>query len=428
MNNILFPADTFIVSNKTVLNDKDRVILNMLYQPLIGCEAISLYYSLWSYLDKSEVLSNEWTHHHLLTNMRISINELMDSRKKLEAIGLIKTYFKKGELNNYIYEIYSPISASEFINNPILSSALFNSIGKLEYEKIINYFKIPKLNLKEYEDISCKFSDIFTFSNISINDNIIYDLKKSNYRKLEILSNIDLNTIFSLIPDDLLNKKSITKGTKDLIYKISYIYNYDNDYMIELIRNSISDKHTIDKSLLKDNAEKFYKFENMGKLPGLIYKNQPEYLRKDIKDGSNRSKMIYMFETTSPYDFISSKSKSGNPTSSDLKILSYLLIDLNLKPGVVNVLVDYVLKINDNKLIKSFVDVIASQWSKSGIETVEDAMALAEKEYKKRKNITNKSSSKKVISSKPSWFNKEIEERTASEDDIKKLEARLASK
>ena len=162
----------------------------------------------------------------------------------------------------------------------------------------------------------------------------------------------------------------------------------------------------------------------MGKLPSLIYKNQPEYLRKEINDNSNRSKMIYMFETTSPYDFISSKYKSGNPTSSDLNIISYLLIDLDLKPGVVNVLIDYVLKINDNKLIKSFVEVIASQWSKSGIETVEEAMKLAETEYKKRKKISNKSSKK--VSVKPSWFNKNIEEETASEEEIKKLEERLS--
>lgn len=424
MTNILLPADTFIVSNKTNLNDNDRRILNMLYQPLIGFEAISLYYSLWSYLDKSELLSNEWTHHHLLTNMNISVNELVSARKKLEAIGLIKTYLKKGNLNNYIYEMYSPVSASEFINNPILSNALFNSIGKLEYEKIISYFKIPKLNTNEYEDISSKFSDIFEFSNAPINNNIIYDLKKANYRNLEILSKIDLNTVLSLIPDELLNKKSITKDTKNLIYKLSFIYNYDNDAMIELIRNSISEKHTIDKNLIRDNASKFYKFENMGKLPSLIYKNQPEYLRKEINDNSNRSKMIYMFETTSPYDFISSKYKSGNPTSSDLNIISYLLIDLDLKPGVVNVLIDYVLKINDNKLIKSFVEVIASQWSKSGIETVEDAMNLAETEYKKRKKVTSKSTKKVTV--KPSWFNKEIKEETASEEEIKKLEERLS--
>ena len=418
MSSVL-PADTFIVVNKTTLSDKDRNLLMMLYQPIIGSLSISLYYTLWSYLDKSELLSNEWTHHHILRDMMISNSELSDAKVKLEAIGLIKTYVKKGNINNYVYELYSPISASEFINNPILNMALFNAVGKLEYERVISYFRIPKINLREYEDITSKFSDIFAFSNTPLNDNLIYDIKKSNYRKLEILSKIDINTILSLISDEMLNKKSLTKDTKDFLYKIAYIYNYDNDDMIELIRNSITEKHTIDKKLLQENANKYYRYDNMGKLPSIIYKNQPEYLRKENLDTSNRSRMIHLFETTSPYDFINSKYKTGNPTSSDLSIISYLLIDLNLKPGVVNVLIDYVLKINNNKLIKSFVEVIASQWSKSGIETVEDAMNIAESEYKKKKNITNKTVKKSV---KPDWFNKEIKENKATEEEIKELE------
>ena len=133
MSNVL-PADTFIVVNKTSLSDKDRNILVLLYQPIIGSQAISLYYTLWSYLDKSELLSNEWTHHHLLRDMMISNSELTESKEKLEAIGLIKTYVKKGNINNYVYELYSPITASEFINNPILNMSLFNAVGKLEYD------------------------------------------------------------------------------------------------------------------------------------------------------------------------------------------------------------------------------------------------------------------------------------------------------
>ena len=301
--------------------------------------------------------------------------------------------------------------------------ALFNAIGKLEYERAISYFKVPKINLREYDDITSKFSDVFAFSNEPINDNLIYDIKKSSYRKLEILSKIDINTILSLISDELLNKKSITKDTKEFLYKISYIYNYDNDDMIELIRNSISIKHTIDKKMLQENANKYYRYDNMGKLPSIIYKNQPEYLRKESLDTSNRSRMIHLFETTSPYDFINSKCKTGSPTSSDLSLISYLLIDLNLKPGVVNVLVDYVLKINNNKLIKSFVEVIASQWSKSGIETVEDAMKIAEEEYKKKKNV--KKVKTKEASDTPEWFNKDIKEEEATQDEIRKLESRL---
>ena len=419
----VLPADTFIVVNKTILSDKDRNLLMLLYQPIVGSISISLYYTLWSYLDKTEILSNEWTHHHLLRDMMISNTELSESKDKLEAIGLIKTYLKKGNINNYVYELYSPVSASEFINNPLLNMALFNAVGKLEYERVVSYFKIPKINLREYVDITKKFSDIFAYSSVPLNDNLIYDIKKSNYRKLELLSKIDINTILSLISDDILNKRSLTKDMKDFLYKISYIYNYDNDDMIELIRNSTTEKHTIDKKLLQENANKYYRYDNMGKLPSIIYKNQPEYLRKENLDTSNRSRMIHLFETTSPYDFINSKYKTGNPTSSDLAIISYLLIDLNLKPGVVNVLVDYVLKINNNKLIKSFVEVIAAQWSKSGIETVEAAMEIAENEYKKKKTVTTKST-KKVVET-PDWFNKDIKEDIASDEEIKKLESRM---
>lgn len=422
----ILPADTFIIVNKTVLHNSDRKILNLLYQPLVGNTAISLYFTMWSYLDKYELISNEWTHSHILNNMMITINEFDDSRVKLEALGLIKTYLKEGNINNYIYELYSPLSVSAFINNPLLSTALYNNIGKLEYEKVISYFSLPKLNLREYDDITSKFSDVFEYGNAPISNNIIHDLKKSRYRNLEILTDIDVNVILSLIPVELLSSKSITKEVKELIYKVSYIYNYDNEAMVELIRNSVNVNHRIDKKLLLENASKYYSFENMGKLPSLIYKNQPEYLRKNIKDNSNRSKMIYMFETTSPYDFIRSKYKVGNPTRNDLNIVAYLLVDLNLKPGVVNVLIDYVLKINNNKLTKAYIDTIASQWSKSNIETVEDAMNFAEAEYKKKKTIKKESTKEKKVS--PKWLDQAIEEEMATDDDIKALEARLNRK
>lgn len=422
----ILPADTFIVVNKTVLHNSDRKILNLLYQPLVGNTAISLYFTLWSYLDKYELMSNEWAHIHVINNMMITVNEFDDARVKLEALGLIKTYLKEGSINSYVYELYSPLSVSAFMNNPLLSTALYNNIGKVEYEKVISYFSLPKLNLKEYNDITSKFSDVFEYGSNPISNNIIHDLKKSRYRNLEILTDIDINVILSLIPEEILSSKSITKEVKELIYKVSYIYNYDNESMVELIRNSVGVNHRIDKKSLLENANKYYSFENMGKLPSLIYKNQPEYLRKNIKDSSNRSKMIYMFETTSPYDFIRSKYKTGNPTSSDLNIIVYLLVDLNLKPGVVNVLIDYVLKINNNKLTRSYVETIASQWSRSNIETVEDAMNFAETEYKKKKPVRKENTKERKVS--PKWLDQAIEEEMASSDDIKALEARLNRK
>ena len=416
----VLPADTFVVVNRTILNNEDRKLLIMLYQPIIGYKAISLYFTLWSDLDKREITSIEYTHHHLMTSMQLRLTEIIEAREKLEAIGLIKTYIKKQNINNFVYELYSPISASEFLNNPILSTSLFNNVGKFEYEKIIDYFKVPRINLKEYQEITCNFDEVFAQSNINEFEIVNSNLQKFSSNKLNITPKIDIDNIVSMIPDDMLNIRSLTKDTKDLIYKISFIYNYDDATMSEIIRNSLNEKKMIDKKQLKLNSRKLYQFENSGKLPTIIYRNQPEYLRKPVGDTSNRARMIYQFETTSPYDFLVSKHGGVEPTKNEYSILEYLLIDMNLNPGVVNVLLDYILKTNNNKLVKNYVMLISEQWSRAKLETVEDAMIFAEKEYKKTKKSTTTKTKK--VEAKPDWFGKEIKEEKATEEEMNEID------
>lgn len=420
----LLPADTYIVTNKTITNDQDRRILTMLYQPLIGSDAINLYFTLWSYLDKSEILSCEWTHHHLMASMRIRLESIAEAREKLEAIGLVSTFIKRGDINTYVYELYSPISAYDFFNNPILSLALSNNIGQTEYEKVISYFRLPKITMEDYEDITCLFNDVFEPTITSPMEHIAEEIKRRNKKDLQINSKLDLTAIIAMIPEEMLNSRSITKETKELIYKLSFVYSLDNDNTIELIKNSINERKIIDKDILKDNCRNFFKFEHSGKLPSLAYKNQPEYLRKTNSDKSNKDKMIYTFETTSPSDFICSKNSTGAITQTDKDILAYLLLELDLNPGVVNVLVDYVLKINNNKLNKAFVEAIASQWGRSKIETVEEAMELAEKEYKNRHKDKKdyKQFNKRIVEDKPEWFDKHIDVKAPCDSRKKEIE------
>ena len=48
MNEItLLPADNYVVVNKTILTDNDKVNLINLYEPIIGPLAISLYLTLF---------------------------------------------------------------------------------------------------------------------------------------------------------------------------------------------------------------------------------------------------------------------------------------------------------------------------------------------------------------------------------------------
>ena len=158
----ILPADTYTVVNKTVLNESDRKLITMLYQPIIGHTAVALYFTLVDDLDKLEVMSDDLTHHHLMATMQLKLEDIVIAREKLEAVGLLKCYLKKDSINHYVYLIYSPVSAHDFFNHPILNVVLYNNLGKKEYEKLLNYYKIPRINLKEYEDVTSSFDDIFT--------------------------------------------------------------------------------------------------------------------------------------------------------------------------------------------------------------------------------------------------------------------------
>lgn len=417
MKESILPVDNFVVINKTIINDNFRDLLVMLYQPIIGFPSVSVYFTLWSYLKKSTLMSKEYSHYNLLTNMKINIIELNEAREKLEAIGLIKTYFKHDKVNQYIYELYSPLEAVEFFNNPILSTLLYTNLGPENYNDTLSYFEMPNIPLKGYENITCRLSDVFEIG--SLNGTIYDNLRKTSTGPILLTPKINIGITLELIPDEVLNKKNITASIKDLITNLSFVYDFNDEELKNIILESIDNKKNIDLNLLKENARKYYEFEHQGKLPNLIYKNQPEYLRKESTGTSKRDKMIYQFEATSPYDFISSKYKDSKPTTADLKIIEYLLTDLKLTPAVVNVLVDYVLKINNNKLTRSYVETIAGQWKRENIKTAKEAMELAEKEHKKK--IKKENPAKTIKSKVPTWVDQNINDSSSKQKELEEL-------
>ncbi len=426
MKNIsVLPADTYIVINKTVITNKDRRILTMLYQPIIGYSAVSLYLTLLDDLDKQEFMSEELTHHHLMSTMQLKLEDILVAREKLEAIGLLKTYMKKDNINQYVYLVYSPISANEFFNHPILNVVLYNNIGKKEYEKILSIFKVPRVNLKDFEEITHSFDEVFhsVRGNVSLQEESILKEQKNS---LKFQNSVDFNLILSGIPEKEIHEKCFNEDTKYLINSLSYIYHIDSYNMQGLIRNSINEKGFIDKTLLRKSCRDFYQFENHGNLPTLIYNNQPEYLKKPKGDNSKWAQMVYAFETISPYELLKLRYNGVEPTDRDKNLVEGLLLDQKLAPGVVNVLISYVLKTNNQQLKKSYVETIAGQWKRLGIETVEDAMKYTEKEYKKAKQISKKETQKKEKPIKeeklPAWFSQEQKVSAVSDEDVEELD------
>ena len=418
----LLPADIYIVINKTILTEHDKKTLINLYEPIVGSTAISLYLTLWSDLDKRELISKDYNHHHLMTISKNSLNEIKEARKALEAVGLLKTYLKEdNNLNSYVYELYSPVSAYEFFNHPILNPVLYNNIGESEYKLLTQYYEKPKFSYNGYDDISNKIDD--TFKSVSNFDALNENIQKKATSKINISNLIDFDLLTESIPNRVLNEKAFNKATKELINNLAFIYNLDTLKISEIIRITINENGFIDKETLKKEVRKYYEYNSGGALPTLIYRTQPEHLKSPEGDLSNRGKMLYIFENTTPYDFLKSKYKNANPIPSDLKLLEYLANDLKLKPAVINVLVDYVLKINNNKLTKAYVEAIAAQWVREEIETAKGAMDLAEAEYKKTKQYKTKI---KATMPLPVWFNVDTKSADITKEEQEEMEKLLS--
>lgn len=414
----ILPADTYVVSNKSIITDQDKKILNMLYLPLTGSLPIMLYNTLLNDLDSQELISEELNHAHLLSNLHISNKELEQARNILEGIGLLKTYVKEDTVTKYIYEIYSPVSAHEFFSHPIFNIILYNNVGKKEYERLADLFKTNKINKEGYIETTHSFNEVFSSVPCTNSEMYSNNIRKYNKQKLNIDSSFD---IAFLIETSQIDKKKYTKDIQELIIYLAYLYDLDVIKMQNIIKSCLNEFGKINRDELRKACRNHYQFDHSGLLPTLLDRTQPEYLRKPIGDNSNIAKMIYTFETVNPRDFLKSKHNGAEPTKRDIALLENLLIDYKLQPGVVNVLIDYVLRTNDNKLNRNLVETIAGQWSRKKIETVEEAMDLAKKNYKSlNTNKTKKTSKEPII---PSWFLKQPTEiKEASADKMKAMD------
>lgn len=412
MEQSILPADRYVVINKSVITDEDHKYLINFYEPIIGHLAISLYLTLLNDLEQHRQVSRDLTHHHLMSLLKTPLSVLKEARLALEAVGLLKTYLKKGDINNYIYEIYSPLSPSEFFSHPILNIVLYNNIGASEYEYLKKQYQKLKVDLKEYEDITKHLDEVM---DSSISTPAIEVVERS-INEITVSDKVDFDLIIASIPKGIINEKAFNKKTRELINELAYLYKIDTLKMVDLIRCVLNEYGMIDKNNLRINARKMYQLDNNA-LPTLVYRSQPEYLKSPAGDTSMRGKIIEMFENISPVDFLRYKYHSSKITNRDMKLIEELIVDLEMPPAVVNVLLDYVLRKNNNKLATNYIETIAGQWKRAGLKNAKEAMDFAEKENKK---FTKKMDS--PVNKEPVWFNTVQEKEEITDTDKEELE------
>ncbi len=133
---------------------------------------------------------------------------------------------------------------------------------------------------------------------------------------------------------------------------------------------------------LEKGARDWYQFENGQALPVLSERVQPHAARtmKEKEPSSQEEMLIKQLEEISPKQLLKEISGGAEATKADLQIVEDVMINQKLTPGVVNVLIYYVMLRSDMKLAKTYVEKIAGHWARKKVGTVADAMALAKEE------------------------------------------------
>lgn len=425
----LLPIDRYVVSSDGMLHYYDQKILTFLYQPLIGSTAFSLYMTLWSELEENRLWSETTTHHSLMNYLDTNLKEIFHARQKLEGIGLLKTYVRlEDDERSFIYELKPPLNPERFFLDGMLNIYLYQKVGKKQFNRLKRFFSDQqKPSNDEYKDITKAFQEVYSSASpesLQFHQESSQDLQlepdesfigRNESKAIQIhLDSFNFDLLLAGLKDSFISPKMLTQKVKEAIANLAFLYNIDVLQMQKIVLSALEeDELNIEE--LRKAARDWYQFQHQDKLPAMVDRTQPELLKVQTSEpNSKEEKIKRYFETISPRQFLMDISGGGEPSKGDLQIVEDIMFHQQLTPAVVNVLIHYVLIKTDMKLTKSYVEKIASHWSRKGVKTVEEAMDLALKENRQylewaSGKKTRKTSDKKPIRTEfiPDWFNEE---------------------
>lgn len=369
----LYLSDLYRVEVHYPLDEVQNDILYYLYQPLIGTHALQLYMMLIVEGKRMNRFLTPSSLSRLTSFLSMSLIDIEKALKGLEGIGLLKTYVKhEQDLTQYVYQIQSPLSLKAFFKNQILLSLLQESLSIEDFQKTVQYFKISIEDLTYFDEITASFKDVFTIDHRKKTGKLLKlneDFKDSLHQEIDV--EYDQELLMKALSDYQLNKSLFTSDDFKYIGQLGIVYSIDALTLAGLIKDSMNSKH-LDKDLLKVNVKKYSEIDNVSSLKEVHYKQPVQYLTQETKQTPLVLHMKYL-DTLTPYELLKEKQGGKDPVFHDLMIVETLMMQLGLRPAVVNVLIEYVLGKNSNRLSKRYCEAIGSSWVRKNIETAMDA-------------------------------------------------------
>lgn len=388
----LRPQDSFEVIKEFQLTTEHLEILNRLFTPLIGPQAIGLYHFMNQFVNNQS--NYPLTHYVFMNELKMNLLDFRKQMDNLEAIGLVKTFVKHEEQQTqFVYQLIQPPTAYQFFNDPMLSVFLYSEVDKNRYQALKEYFVKDKKDLSDYQQTTRKFTEVFNVPKKSLNQDLSNLEQIKHYNGVDLSNEtFDFDMLRHMLNQHFISSEIINKDAKELIKQLATLYGLTADGMKKIILNSITSSQQLSFEEMRKQARSYYLIEHDNRLPKLKLKEkQSEMINQETSTSKNDiDAWLQTLDETSPIDMLASWSGS-EPTQSQKSMIEELIEREKMNFGVINILLQFVMLKEDMKLPKSYIFEIASNWKKKNISNAQQAYHYALKvNQSKNYNQSNK--------------------------------------
>lgn len=417
-----------------------------LYQPITGMAAISLYFLLLAdcfNTGKSVVHLTA----DILNSLNLSNPQVYEARLRLEGIGLLDTYQTRSNENDQslLYHLHEPLAANAFFKESLLSYLLLSKVGQSQFDRLNQQFVEQQPDFSHLKKLTKNFNKVYqwSLSEFSAESEQLKQVSEVASKAQTKLPEVTVTFDWPFVEAELKrNQVVLTSEQKNELSAFQILYGLDEITYLDYLRQAIDvttqelNLNLLKNSLRNGRLQQAVPVKAPAKSKVEPAKTEaPQTVATDNEFSAADQQILSEMEKTAPIIYLQAvkHQKNGYASDQEIRIIEKLLRQSSLSAGVINMLIDYVLVINNQPSIQSnYVNTIANDWAQRQIKTPQDAMrhlrkvsqaGLKKKASPSKNNrFNNRNVRRETL---PDWVNKKTKDKKVSKEQADELKRKL---
>lgn len=358
--------------------------LTAYYQPLLTPDALALFWALVDRISPHPRLSERGSHTDLLDQVGTDIAALDRARKRLEGVGLLRTFFQVDAMGPVaLYQLQAPLSPAAFIKDDLLSVLLLERVGERRYRELVARAAQWQLDPSGFQEVTAGTLEVFAPQPNPANQRAVSAAKQTLGEAAApplpaATTTIDWPFLAQQTTPLGLAAAELTKHRK-LIAAEKQVYGLTELQLAPLLARATDLNGHLEPDRLKRLVRQVGKSSPGNPLPP---QPAPSPVIPDAAPTpvSNQARtLVNQADRYAPLEYLQALkagTNSGFVSSAEKNTLERLATQTSLTSGAINVLAHYVI-VEQGKanLTANLANAIANNWTRQGVRTATDAVA-----------------------------------------------------